>query len=112
MEFVRELRVVRQLELPVTVRLQAVRLPDAAHRAGADPAGRSHHVRRPVRRLARRIGQGQRHHPFGHLGREAGDPRRPGLVAQQALYRNKITSLDDVSQTLNKFLLFVMISKF
>ncbi len=52
MEFVRELRVVRQLELPVTVRLQAVRLPDAAHRAGADPAGRSHHVRRPVRRLA------------------------------------------------------------
>lgn len=40
--------------------MQAVRLPDAAHRAGADPARCGHHVSGPVRRLARSIGQGQR----------------------------------------------------
>ena len=84
-EFIRKLGVVRQLELPVAVRLQAVRLPDAAHRAGADPARCGHHVSGPVRRLARSIGQGQRHHAFGHLGRKPGDARRPGLVAQQAI---------------------------
>ena len=80
-----KLGVIRQLELPVATRLQTVRLPDAAHRAGADPAGVRHHIRRPVRRLARGIGEGQRHHTFGHLGREAGNARRPGFVSQQAI---------------------------
>ena len=38
-QLVDELRIVGELELPPAVRLQAVRLPDAPHRAGAD-AGR------------------------------------------------------------------------
>ncbi len=84
-EFICELGIVRQFELAETVGLKAVRLPYPAHRAGADPDGSCHHVRRPVRRLARGIGQGQRHHPFSYLRREAGDARRPGLVSQQAL---------------------------
>ena len=54
-QLVDELRIVGQLELPPAVGLQPVRLPDAAHRAGADAGGLRHHVGGPVRRLARRV---------------------------------------------------------
>jgi len=77
--------VIRQLELPVAMRLQAVRFQDAAHRAGADLAGAGHHDGRPVRRLARRIGQRQCHHALDHVRFQGRDARRPGLVAQQAI---------------------------
>jgi hypothetical protein len=85
-EFICELGIVRQLELPEAMRLQTMRLPDAAHRAGADTAGSRHHIRCPVCRLARGIGQGQRNHAFGHLGRKRGNARRPGLVTQQTVH--------------------------
>jgi hypothetical protein len=39
-ELVDEVRIVRELELPITVRLKPVRLPDAADRAGADDSVR------------------------------------------------------------------------
>jgi hypothetical protein len=38
-QFVDEVRIVRELELPITVRLKPVRLPDAPDRAGADLPG-------------------------------------------------------------------------
>src|SRR5437867_523430 len=54
LELVDELRIVGELELPPSVRLKAVRLPDAPDRAGADAGRFGHHVGGPVRRLARR----------------------------------------------------------
>ena len=58
-----ELRIVGQLELPPAVGLKAVRLPDAAYRAGADAGG----LRHPSKRKGK--------------GRNARGPR---LVAQQS----------------------------
>ena len=82
-QLVDELRIVGELELPPAVRLQPVRLPDAPHRAGADAGRLRHHVGGPVRRLAGRVRQRQRHHALGHLGPERRDARGPRLVAQQ-----------------------------
>ena len=90
---VRELRIVRQLELPEAVRLQTMRLPDAAHRTGADLVRCGHHIRRPVRRLARGIGQGHRHHAFGHFRLERSDARRPGSVSQQSVHALALETL-------------------
>lgn len=84
-QLVDELRIVGELELSPAVRCEAVRLPDAAHRAGADAGGTCHGVRRPVRRLARRVGQRQRHHALGHIRPEWGDARGARLVTQQAI---------------------------
>lgn len=86
-----ELRVVGELEGPPTVGLKAVRLPDATYRAGADARRGRHHVGSPVRRLARRVGKRQRHHPLADLRPERRNARRPRLVAQQpvAAFRGK-----------------------
>jgi hypothetical protein len=78
-----ELRVVRQLEGPHPVRLEAVGRPDALHAAMADPRRFRHRPARPMRRLARRLGERHLDHPFDHLRRQ----RRPagwasGLVQQ------------------------------
>ena len=51
-----ELRIVRELELPHSVRSQAVGAPDALDRAGANPDLARHHRRGPVGRLDRWIG--------------------------------------------------------
>jgi len=83
-QLVDELRVIGELELPPAVGLKAVRLPDAAHGAGADAGGFRHHVGGPVRGFARRILQRQRHHALGHFGTERRDARWPRLVAQQS----------------------------
>ena len=56
-QLVDELRIVGELELPHPVRLQAVRAPDALHRADADAGRLGHHGGGPVGRLARRVGQ-------------------------------------------------------
>jgi hypothetical protein len=82
-QFVDELRVVGQLELAPAVGLQAVRLPDAAHRAGTDAGGLRHHVGGPMRGLAGWVLQRQRHHAFGHFGTERENARGPRLVTQQ-----------------------------
>ena len=82
-QLVDELRVVGELELSPAVRLQPVRLPDAPHRAGADAGCLRHHVGGPVRGLAGRVGERQRHHPLGDLGPERRNARGPRLVAQE-----------------------------
>ena len=84
-QFGDELRVGRELELPVAVRLQPVRLPDAPHGAGADAARLRHQVGGPVGRLGRRLGQRQRDHAFDHLRPERRNARGPRLVAQKAV---------------------------
>ena len=81
-----EPRIVRELELPDPVRLQAVGAPDALDRADADAGRLRHHRGGPVGGLRRRIGQRQRDHAFRHLGAERRDARRPGLVTQQPVH--------------------------
>ena len=80
-----ELGIVRELELPHAVRLKTVSAPDALDRAHADPDLSRHHHRGPMGRLDRWIGERQRDDALGHPRLEGCDPRRPGLVAQQAL---------------------------
>ena len=60
-----EVRIVGELELPPAIGLEAVCLPDAPDRAGADAGGLGHHVTGPVRRLPGRITERQRDDPFG-----------------------------------------------
>ena len=57
-----KLRVARELEGADPVWLQAVRGPDALHRAQADARRFGHHPPGPVRGLAGRFGQGQVQH--------------------------------------------------
>ena len=85
-QFLDEARIVRELELPDPVRLQAERAPDAPDRADADAGRLRHHGGGPVGGLRRLIGQRQRHHALRHLGAERRDARRPGLVAQQTVH--------------------------
>src|SRR4051794_33573770 len=56
-----------ELELPITVRLKPVCLPEALDRAGADAARPCHQIGGPMGGLDRRIGKRQRHHARGHL---------------------------------------------
>lgn len=84
-QFGDELRVGGELELPIAVRLQPVRLPDAPHRAGADAARLRHQVGSPVGGLGRRLRLRQRHHAFGHLPAERRDARGAGLVTEKAV---------------------------
>ena len=77
--------IVRELELPVAMRLQPMRFPDAAHCAGADVPRGGHHGSGPVRRLARRHGQRERHHAINHCRLQRSNTRGPGLIAQQAV---------------------------
>ena len=88
-----EQRIVRQLELPHPMRLQAVAAPDALHRADADPGGRCHCRTSPVRGLARRVGQRQRDHAVCHPCPQRRDARRAGLVAQQAVHPRRHEAL-------------------
>ena len=80
-----EVRIVGELELPPAIGLEAVCLPDAPDRAGADAGGLGHHVTGPVRRLPGRITERQRDDPFGDFGGQWLDPRRPRLVAKQPI---------------------------
>ena len=56
-QLVDEVRIVRELELPITVRLKPVRLPDSPDRAGADAARPSHQIGGPMGGLDLRIGK-------------------------------------------------------
>ena len=84
-ELLGKFRIVRELELPVAMRLQPMHFPDAPHCAGADVARGGHHGSGPVRRLARRHGQRERHHAINHYRLQRSNTRWPGLVAQQAV---------------------------
>lgn len=90
-QLVDEFRIVGELELPPAVGREAMCLPDAPDRAGADAGRLRHHVGRPVRRFARRIGKRHCHHVRGDIGSERRNARRPRLVAQQpvAAFRGK-----------------------
>ena len=79
-----ELRIVGELEGADAARGQAVGAPDTLNRGQADADDPGHHPACPVGGLARRLAQGQGHDPFGDRVAQPGDPRRPGLVAQQA----------------------------
>jgi hypothetical protein len=85
LELVDEQRVIGELELAPTMGLKAVRLPNPSNRTGADAGRPCHHVGGPVRRLARRVRERQRHHPLGDFRAERGNARGPCLVAQQPL---------------------------
>ena len=80
-----ELRIVGQLELPYLMRTQAMATPDAMHRTDADPTCRGDGRRRPVRDLARRLGQRQRHHALCDRVSKRRDARRASLVDQQSV---------------------------
>ena len=60
-----------------------MRHPDPLHRGGRDADVRGHRAHRPVGRLARRRRQRAGDHPLDQIGRQPGDARGPGLVAQQ-----------------------------
>jgi hypothetical protein len=85
-DLVGEARIIRQLELPHPVRLQAVAAPDALHRADADARGLRHRRRRPMLGLPRRVGQRQPHHLLNDRRAERRNARGTGLVPQQPVY--------------------------
>ena len=85
-DLIGEARIVRQLELPHPMRLQAMAAPDALHRTDADAAGLGHRRRRPVRGLAWRVGERPLHPALDERRAEWRDARRAGLVAQQAIH--------------------------
>ena len=80
-----ELRIVRQLEGPDPVRLQAVRRPDPLHAAMADPGRLGHRPASPVRRLARRFGERHLDDPFDRGRRQGRLAAGPGGLLQQAI---------------------------
>lgn len=85
MQLLNEVGVVRELELPDTVRLQAVRSPDTLNRAGADAGLLRHHGGSPVRGLSWRIGLRECHHARCNVRSERRNARGACLVAQQTL---------------------------
>jgi len=80
-----EVRIVRELELPIAVRLQAMGTPDAADRAFTDAGRSSHHRRRPVGRLNGRVRQRQRHNALGYFRAQGRNPRRARSVTEKAI---------------------------
>ena len=85
LDFLRERRVVGDLEAVHQMRLEAVRAPDILDAGVADADRARHRAHAPMgrvrRRLAHRLGQHQRLDG----GAQRRRPRRPALVAQQAI---------------------------
>ena len=81
-----ELRIVGQLELAHSMRLQAVGTPNALRGAEADADDLRHRPARPVRDLAGRLRQSEGDDALGYIRRQGRDTRRPCLVPQQAVY--------------------------
>ena len=80
-----EVRVVRELELAVAVRGQAMGESDLTHRAFADAGGLGHHHCRLMGHLVQRVTLGQCYHALGQLRTQGQDPRSPRLVAQKTV---------------------------
>ena len=74
LEFLGELRVVRQLERPDAMRRELVRLQDALHRAQADPGRLGQHPAGPVGCFSRRRPERQIDHPLHGAGGSGGLP--------------------------------------
>jgi hypothetical protein len=83
-QFGDELRVIGQLELTHPMRLQAMRPPDALHRADADPDRLGHGRAGPMGGVRGRSSQGQGHHALGNLGVQGRNSRRPRLVTPES----------------------------
>ena len=84
-QFSDEVRIARELELPIAVRLQTMRSPDAADRAFTDADRGGHHQGRPMGRLDRRVRQRQRHDALGHVRVQGRNTRRARFVAEKAI---------------------------
>jgi len=84
-QFAGEVRIVRELELPIAVRLQAMGTPDTPDGAFTDTGLCGHHRGRPMGRLDGRVGQCQRHHALGRVGGQGRNARRARLVSQKAI---------------------------
>jgi hypothetical protein len=82
-QFLDELGIGGELELPHAMRLQPVRSPDALHRTDADPALFCHHGCGPVRGFTGRIAERQGDSAFGHL------PPNGAIRDRRVLSRNK-----------------------
>src|SRR5271167_4312865 len=82
-QFVDETRIVGELELAHSVRLEAVLAPDALNRADAEPRRLRHQDAGPVGRLARRLAKRQRDDALDGLGAQGLDARGTRLVAQE-----------------------------
>ena len=85
-QFVDELRVLGQLELPDPMRLEPMGAPDALHGTDADASCLSHRRARPMRRFARRRLHGQRDDAFGDGRIELRDAGGPRLVTQKSVH--------------------------
>ena len=77
-------RILGQFEAPHAMRLQAVRRPDPLHRAQRHADGCGHRPAGPMRRLAGRRSERQRHHALDQRRWQRRQARLSGLLAQQA----------------------------
>ena len=84
-QFADEVRIARKLELPIAVRLQTMRPPDAPDRGFTDADHRRHHRGRPMGRLDGRVRQRQGDDAFGHVGGQGRDARWARFVTQKAI---------------------------
>ena len=84
-QLVDEARVGGELELFHSVRLQAMRAPDALDGTRADVDNFRHHGGGPVGRLGGRVGLGERHDAFDDVRSQRRDARRACLIMQEAI---------------------------
>ena len=80
-----EFWIVGEFELSHPMRLKAMSAPDALNGTDGDARSLRHQRAGPVRRLARRRIERQRHDPRNDLVRQRLDARGPRLVARQPL---------------------------
>src|SRR5665213_1943077 len=84
-QFIDELRVFGELELPNSVRLETVRAPDALDGTCADAGCFRHQDRGPVGRLGGRLSLGEHHDTLSDVRSKGRDTRGARLVTQQAV---------------------------
>ena len=84
-QFADEVRIVRELEPPIAVRLQTMATPDATDRAFTDANCHGHHQSRPMGRFDGRVRQRQRRHALDHFEAKRRDARWPCFVTQKAV---------------------------
>ena len=80
-----EVWIVRELELPIPVRLEPVRFPDATDSTRTYTARPRHLIGRLMGRLGRRVSQRGRDYTLGHVQAVPANPRGARLVSQEAV---------------------------